>query len=235
MEREASANPPPPRIRSPPELGQKFLIVGCDPKTEFTRLILFAKRKKASFAKLKDKNLHLGRRITASRRTGRILSTSQSRSRKVRSGKRKRIVENSFAAAIEKGSNMAADKTKPNGVRRMVKGSDLLGRALERIGVNIIYGVPGEEILDMGLRRIHTSGNQFVQSNGVAIRLKSINWFGAEGENYTPHGTWGRSWRGIIDQIKQLGFNRIRLPFSGYMSTSNPVPPSSVIRHQRIG
>jgi hypothetical protein len=123
---------------------------------------------------------------------------------------------------------MAAD-TKIDGVQRMVKGSDLLVRTLEELGVKSIYRVPGEENLDMGLRRIRTSGNQFVQSNGVAIRLKSINWFGAEGENYTPHGTWGRSWRGVIDQIKQLGFNRIRLPFSGYMSTSNPVPPSSVI------
>lgn len=124
---------------------------------------------------------------------------------------------------------MAADKTKIDGVQRMVKGSDLLVRTLEELGVKSIYRVPGEENLDMGLRRIRTSGNQFVQSNGVAIRLKSINWFGAEGENYTPHGTWGRSWRGIIDQIKQLGFNCIRLPFSGYMATSNPVPPSSVI------
>ncbi|WP_245509773.1 glycoside hydrolase family 5 protein [Rhizobium ruizarguesonis] len=123
---------------------------------------------------------------------------------------------------------MAAD-TKIDGVQRMVKGSDLLVRTLEELGVKSIYRVPGEENLDMGLRRIRTSGNQFVQSNGAAIRLKSINWFGAEGENYTPHGTWGRSWRGIIDQIKQLGFNCIRLPFSGYMATSNPVPPSSVI------
>ncbi|WP_281410637.1 cellulase family glycosylhydrolase [Rhizobium laguerreae] len=124
---------------------------------------------------------------------------------------------------------MAADKTKIDGVQRMVKGSDLLVRTLEELGVKSIYRVPGEENLDMGLRRIRTSGNQFVQSNGAAIRLKSINWFGAEGENYTPHGTWGRSWRGIIDQIKQFGFNCIRLPFSGYVATNNPVPPPSVI------
>ncbi|WP_064697738.1 glycoside hydrolase family 5 protein [Rhizobium aegyptiacum] len=96
-------------------------------------------------------------------------------------------------------------------------------------GLADAIALSGTGVAITGLRRIRTSGNQFVQSNGVAIRLKSINWFGAEGENYTPHGTWGRSWRGIIDQIKQLGFNCIRLPFSGYMATSNPVPPSSVI------
>ncbi|MGO7345448.1 hypothetical protein ACC713_35385 [Rhizobium johnstonii] len=68
---------------------------------------------------------------------------------------------------------MAADKTKIDGVQRMVKGSDLLVRTLEELGVKSIYRVPGEENLDMGLRRIRTSGNQFVQSNGAAIRLKS--------------------------------------------------------------
>ncbi|UIK14144.1 AAA family ATPase (plasmid) [Rhizobium leguminosarum] len=57
------------------ELGQKILIVGCDPKAEFTRLILFAKKKKRPSQSSRTKNLHLGRRITASRRTGRILST----------------------------------------------------------------------------------------------------------------------------------------------------------------
>ncbi|WP_281053255.1 AAA family ATPase [Rhizobium ruizarguesonis] len=43
------------------ELGQKILIADCDPKTEFTQLILFAKKKKASFAKLKDKTFAFGK------------------------------------------------------------------------------------------------------------------------------------------------------------------------------
>ncbi|WP_064682919.1 hypothetical protein [Rhizobium bangladeshense] len=43
------------------ELGQKILTADCDPKTEFTRLILFAKKKKASFAKLKDKKFAFGK------------------------------------------------------------------------------------------------------------------------------------------------------------------------------
>ena len=43
------------------ELGQKILIVGCDQKADSTRLILFAKKKKASFAKLKDKKFAFGK------------------------------------------------------------------------------------------------------------------------------------------------------------------------------
>ncbi|TBB57305.1 hypothetical protein ELH43_40815 [Rhizobium ruizarguesonis] len=43
------------------ELGQKIFIVGCDQKADSTRLILFAKKKKASFAKLKDKKFAFGK------------------------------------------------------------------------------------------------------------------------------------------------------------------------------
>lgn len=96
-------------------------------------------------------------------------------------------------------------------------------------GLQQVTTLAGNGVAIAGLRRLSTSGNQFVQSNGVPVRLKSINWFGAESENYTPHGTWGRAWRGIIDQIKTLGFNCIRLPFSGFMATNNPVPPSTAI------
>lgn len=96
-------------------------------------------------------------------------------------------------------------------------------------GLQEVTTLAGTGVEVPGIRRISTSGNQFVKPNGQPVRLRSINWFGAESTNYTPHGTWGRSWRGIIDQIKSEGFNCIRLPFSGYMATSNPVPPSTAI------
>lgn len=67
---------------------------------------------------------------------------------------------------------------------------------------------------------LSTSGNQIVDENGDYVRLKSINWFGAEGSNHTPHGTWARSYTSIIDQIKAMGFNCIRMPFSGDFSNT---------------
>lgn len=87
----------------------------------------------------------------------------------------------------------------------------------------------GTGAAETGIQRLSTSGNQFVKPSGAAMRLKSINWFGGEGENYTPNGIWGRAWRGIIDQIKALGFNCIRLPFSGEMATNNPAVPGTAI------
>lgn len=65
------------------------------------------------------------------------------------------------------------------------------------------------------LQRLSVEGNQFVTPDGTPVRLRSVNWFGAEGTNHTPHGTWARRYTEIIDQIASFGFNCIRLPFSG--------------------
>ncbi len=41
-----------------------------------------------------------------------------------------------------------------------------------------------------------------------------MNWFGFETSSSMPHGLWQRNWRSMLDQIAELGFNTIRLPFS---------------------
>lgn len=60
-----------------------------------------------------------------------------------------------------------------------------------------------------------TSGAKIVDKNGNTVRLKSVNWFGAESSTNIPHGIWQRSYKSMIDQIASLGFNCIRIPFSG--------------------
>ena len=74
-----------------------------------------------------------------------------------------------------------------------------------------------------GVPRLKTLGNQFVTvTTEEPVVLRSVNWFGAEGSNHTPHGTWKRDWRSIVDQIKSFGFNCIRLPFSGDILGATP-------------
>jgi endoglucanase len=73
------------------------------------------------------------------------------------------------------------------------------------------------------LLRLSTLGNQIVDSAGANVRLKSINWFGGEGPNFTPNGTWQRSYTAMLDQIKALGFNCIRLPFADDILTQTPL------------
>lgn len=74
------------------------------------------------------------------------------------------------------------------------------------------------------LLRLSTLGSQIVDSAGATVRLKSINWFGAESPNYIPHGIWARRWSDMLDQIAGLGFNCIRLPFSDDILNGANIP-----------
>lgn len=80
--------------------------------------------------------------------------------------------------------------------------------------------------------RIRTSGNQFVDGGGRPVRLRSINWFGAESDVFCPHGLWARGYWGIVEQIKAMGFNCIRLPFSGDLLTDGRGVPNGVINFE---
>ncbi len=60
----------------------------------------------------------------------------------------------------------------------------------------------------------HTSGNKILDSNNQQVRISGVNWFGLETESFAPHGLWVRGYKEMMDQMKQLGFNTIRLPYS---------------------
>ncbi len=70
----------------------------------------------------------------------------------------------------------------------------------------------------------HTSGNQIVDANGTNVRIAGVNWFGFESTNYAPHGLWARGYKEMMDQMKQLGFNTIRLPFSNQLFDAGSRP-----------
>jgi endoglucanase len=59
-----------------------------------------------------------------------------------------------------------------------------------------------------------TSGNKIMDANNQQVRITGINWFGFETGNYAPHGLWSRDYRDVLNQIKGLGYNTIRLPYS---------------------
>jgi endoglucanase len=70
----------------------------------------------------------------------------------------------------------------------------------------------------------HTSGNQILDSNGAVVRMAGINWYGFETPDYLAHGLWAQDYKTVLNTIKSLGFNVIRLPFSNQLVESNPVP-----------
>jgi aryl-phospho-beta-D-glucosidase BglC (GH1 family) len=69
-----------------------------------------------------------------------------------------------------------------------------------------------------------TSGNQIVDAAGSSVRIAGVNWFGMETTTFAPHGLWARGYREMMDQMKSLGFNTIRLPYSDQLFDASSTP-----------
>ncbi|GFN30087.1 cellulase family glycosylhydrolase [Paenibacillus xylaniclasticus] len=72
----------------------------------------------------------------------------------------------------------------------------------------------------------HTFGNRIVDAAGNPAVFNGLNWFGFETANYSPHGLWSYSLDSFMDQIKEKGYNLIRLPYSNQMFDSGSMPTS---------
>lgn len=70
----------------------------------------------------------------------------------------------------------------------------------------------------------HTSGNTIVDANNAQVRIAGINWYGFETPDFIAHGLWAQDYKTILDTVKALGYNVVRIPFSNQMVESNPVP-----------
>jgi endoglucanase len=72
----------------------------------------------------------------------------------------------------------------------------------------------------------HTSGGKILDANGAQVRITGINWFGFETGNYVAHGLWSRDYKDMLNQIKSLGYNTIRLPYSNQLFDAGSTPNS---------
>ncbi|MFF7545278.1 cellulase family glycosylhydrolase [Streptomyces canus] len=72
----------------------------------------------------------------------------------------------------------------------------------------------------------HTSGRQILDESGQPVRIAGINWFGFETSNNVVHGLWSRDYKSMIDQMKSLGYNTLRIPYSDDIFKSGAVPNS---------
>jgi len=61
---------------------------------------------------------------------------------------------------------------------------------------------------------LSTRGAKILDVKGQQVLLRGVNWFGTETETHVPHGLWKRDYKEILAQIKSLGYNLIRLPYS---------------------
>ncbi|MDC7221932.1 MAG: cellulase family glycosylhydrolase [Spirochaetales bacterium] len=80
----------------------------------------------------------------------------------------------------------------------------------------------------LGVTSSESSGDTDVASKGTDVeetlygRLTGVNWFGFETGNYAPHGLWTRDYQSMLQQIYDLGFNCVRIPWCNEMLEMDP-------------
>ena len=86
-------------------------------------------------------------------------------------------------------------------------------------------GLPGRDF-DPG--PLTTRGSEIVDAQGRSVPVHGLNWFGLETDVGAPHGLWTRNWRVMMDEVKDLGFNALRVPFSGELVATGGGEPTSI-------
>jgi endoglucanase len=71
---------------------------------------------------------------------------------------------------------------------------------------------------------LHSFHGELVDASGCEVHLMGVNWFGLETSAFALHGLGARNWQEMLDQIKQAGFNTIRLPFSNQLFDPSSKP-----------
>ena len=85
------------------------------------------------------------------------------------------------------------------------------------------YGSPAQTNV-LGQGYWHTDGSQILDANNHPVRIAGINLSGFETPTYSPHGLANCSYESLLDQIKSLGYNTLRLPYSNQLFDADSVP-----------
>jgi endoglucanase len=72
-------------------------------------------------------------------------------------------------------------------------------------------------------RAASISSGRIIDDQGNRVTIKGVNWFGFETDNRVVHGLWARSMTDMLDQMKSIGFNAVRVPFCpGTLTATTP-------------
>jgi len=69
-------------------------------------------------------------------------------------------------------------------------------------------------------------GAHIVDANGAPVRLRSLNWYGFDSNDFVPGGLHYWSYKTIIRRIVDAGYNTLRIPFSNELVERDPVVSS---------
>jgi aryl-phospho-beta-D-glucosidase BglC (GH1 family) len=93
-------------------------------------------------------------------------------------------------------------------------------------------------LFTLQLPAMTTKGNQILNSEGKAVELKGVNWFGFNNQSTMVDGLWGGpdslsyDFATVVYRLQLLGFNAVRLPFS--FKDLHEVSPRNYLQHGQI-
>jgi endoglucanase len=64
-----------------------------------------------------------------------------------------------------------------------------------------------------------------IDVNGNRVKLAGVNWYGADNKEFSVGGLAYRPLAAIAHQVKAMGFNSVRIPWSNELVETNPVVP----------
>jgi endoglucanase len=93
-------------------------------------------------------------------------------------------------------------------------------------------GLPGQKAASSSTDALsgplHAEGSKIVDVNGKEVALTGVNWFGFETGTFAPHGLWTRNMESMLDQMKESGYNTIRLPYSNELFKQTTAPEKGI-------
>ena len=76
---------------------------------------------------------------------------------------------------------------------------------------------------------LHTDGRWIVDATGMRVKLRAVNWYGAEEQDHVVAGLEMDTLARIAHRIKAMGFNAVRLPWSNELYETNPIVPDYTV------
>src|SRR3954451_4192540 len=104
--------------------------------------------------------------------------------------------------------------TQPSGLRAVL------------LAACLVFGLaPGRAQQTEFAPPLHTDGHRIVDSAGHTVRLTSVNWYGFDEKEYVAGGLDHAPLDKIVEQIRAIGVNSVRLPWANETLEHNPQPP----------
>lgn len=80
----------------------------------------------------------------------------------------------------------------------------------------------------------HTQGTRIVDQAGNRVRIAALTWYGMESSYWVPAGLDYQPYTRIMDEVKGLGYNAIRLPYSNELIESDPLVHDKVAANRQF-